>query len=101
MLRILTTLAAFAAIAAGDQPDAREIVRRSLKVDSANLEKARNYTMTQRTVEKTFDPKGNVKQTESRTREFLMIRGEPYARLVAKNDKPLSPDEQKKQEEKM
>lgn len=101
MSRALAALIAFAAIAGADPQDPREIVSRSLKVDSANLEKARNYTLTQRTVEKTFDGAGNVKQTESRTREFIMIHGEPYARLVAKNDKPLAPDEQKKQEEKL
>ncbi len=83
------------------QPNAQEIVKKSIQVDNLNAERARNYTMTQRTIERTLDSSGKVKDTETKTVDVLMIRGEPYRKLVAKNDKPLSPDDQRKEEEKM
>src|SRR5258708_15412971 len=83
------------------QPDAREIVRKSIQADNFNAERARNYSMTQRTIERTLDSSGKVKDTETKTVDVLMIHGEPYRKQIAKNDKPLSPDEQQKEEEKM
>src|SRR5260370_19558326 len=83
------------------QPDAREIVRKSIEADNFNAERARRCTMTQRTIERTLDSSGKVKDTETKTVDVMMIRGERYRKNIAKNDKPLSPDEQQKEEEKM
>src|SRR5260370_26650520 len=82
------------------QPDAREIVRKSIQADNFNAERARNYTMTQRTIEKTLDSSGKVKDTETKTVDGLMIHGEPYRKQIAKNNKPLSPQEEQSEEHK-
>ncbi|HEY6248902.1 MAG TPA: hypothetical protein VI685_03015 [Candidatus Angelobacter sp.] len=89
--------------AATDLPatnDPREIVRRSVEIDHRTMELARNYTCQQREVEKHLDSHGKVKSTESRTWDITVLYGEPYSRLIKKNDQPLSEKDEKKEEEK-
>lgn len=81
--------------------DAREIVRRSVEIDHHNFEKARNYTARQREVEKQLDKHGQVKSTEIKTFDITFLSGEPYSRLIEKDDKPLGEKEQKKEDAKM
>ena len=47
-----------------------------------------------------LDSNGKVKSSTVETHEILMLYGEPFERMVAKDDKPLSEKEQKKQDEK-
>ena len=89
--------------AAPDLPptnDPREIVRRSVEIDHRTMELARNYTCQQREVEKHLDSHGKVKSTEVKTWDITVLYGEPYSRLIKKNDQPLSEKEEKKEEEK-
>ena len=89
--------------AAPDLPptnDPREIIRRSLEIDHRTMELARNYTCQQREVEKRLDSHGKVKSTEVKTWDITVLYGEPYSRLIKKNDQPLNEKEEKKEEEK-
>lgn len=91
------------AAAAPDLPptnDPREIVRRSVEIDHRTMELARNYTCQQREVEKHLDSHGKVKSTEIKTWDITVLYGEPYSRLIKKNDQPLSEKDEKKEEEK-
>ena len=81
--------------------DPQEIVRRSVEIDHRMMERARNYTCQQREVEKHLDTHGNVKSTEIKTWDITMLYGEPYARLIKKNDQPLDEKEDKKEQEKV
>jgi hypothetical protein len=81
--------------------DPKEIVRRSVEIDHRNLELARHYTCQQREVEKRLGKNGEVKSTEIRTYDVNFYYGEEYSRLVQKGDKPLSAEEQKKEDEKL
>ncbi len=81
--------------------DARQIVRRSLDLDQKNLQAARNYTYLQRQVERQFDGSGNVKSETVRTWDVTLQEGSPYRRLVARNDQPLSADEQQAEQNKL
>ena len=81
--------------------DPREIVRRSIELDHRTLELARNYTCQQREVIDHLDKHGKVKSTEIKTFDINFYFGEEYARLTAENDKPLSPEAQKKEDEKL
>jgi hypothetical protein len=81
--------------------DAREIVRRSVELDQKNLEAARNYTYLERQLERQFDGAGKVKQQNLRTFDVTVAEGSPYRRLVARNDEPLSAEEQKHEQEKL
>ena len=81
--------------------DAKEIVRRSVEIDHHNFERARNYTCRRREVERELDKNGGVKSTHINTFEMMFLSGEPYSRLVQKDDHPLSEKDRKKEEEKM
>jgi hypothetical protein len=77
----------------------RELLRRAEEKDIQNDKRQRDYTYIEREEEHKLSSHGEVKKIESRTSEVLQIYGEPVERLTAKNDKPLSPDEAKKEEE--
>jgi hypothetical protein len=81
--------------------DPREIVRRSIEIDHRTLELARNYTCQNRQVIHHLDKQGQVKSTEIKTFDINFYFGEEYARLIQENDKPLSEDAQKKEDEKL
>jgi len=81
--------------------DPREIVRRSIEIDHRTLELARNYTCQNRQVIHYLDKHGQVKSTEIKTFDINFYFGEEYARLIQENDKPLSEDAQKKEDEKL
>jgi hypothetical protein len=81
--------------------DPREIVRRSVEIDNQNVEMARNYTFLQRQEVRVLDGSGKLKSTHTQTWDVTMLEGSPYQRLVARDDQPLSPSEQKKEEDKL
>ena len=81
--------------------DAREIVRRSVNVGDENLKAARNYTYRERSQQLTLDGSGRVTKTESETRDITVLEGSPYRRLIARDDKPLPPKDERKEEEKL
>ncbi|MBL8234210.1 MAG: hypothetical protein JNL98_37285 [Bryobacterales bacterium] len=91
-----TALACFAA-----DPDPVEIVRRSVNRDQTNWRLARNYTFIQRAEQRKLDKSGKVQSVESETEEVLFLYGQPYQRLIAVNDKPLSPEKERKEQEKL
>jgi len=79
----------------------RELLRRAEERDLENEKRERDYTYIERNEEHHLDGHGAVKKVESRTSEFLEIYGEPVERLTAKDDKPLSADEAKKEDDKI
>src|SRR4249919_1223721 len=81
--------------------DAREIVRRSVEIDQRNTQAARNYTYVQRQQEREIDSGGHVKKVESETHDVTLLEGSPYRRHIAHNDRPLTPREQAKEEDKL
>jgi len=79
----------------------RELLRRAGEKDMENDKRQRDYTYIEREERHHLDGHGGVKKIESRTSEVLEIYGEPAERLTAKDDKPLSPDEAKKEDDKL
>lgn len=79
----------------------RELLRRAEEKDIQNDKQQRDYTYIERQEEHTLNGHGEVKKTETRTSEVLEIYGEPVERLTAKNDKSLSADDVKKEDEKI
>jgi len=73
--------------------DATEIVRKSAQHDQINWDRAHNYTFQQRVQ----DRKSST--TEIKTYETIILYGQPFARLIAKNDKPLSEHDKQKEQE--
>lgn len=81
--------------------DAQEIVRKSVQLDQANWLRMKDYTWTARLIEKHLDSKSNVKSEDSRAWETIVLSGEPYRRMLERNGKPLSAEEQRKEQEKL
>jgi len=79
----------------------RELLRRAEENDVKNDKQARDYTYVEREERHHLDGHGGIKKVESRTSEILEISGEPVERLTAKDDKPLSPEEAKKEDDKI
>jgi hypothetical protein len=79
----------------------RELIRQSADNDLENDKKQRNYTYTERDVERRLDGKGQVKSTEMKTYEVMELYGEPVQKLVAKDDKTLSEKDARKEEERI
>jgi hypothetical protein len=66
------------------------------------LDKVReNYTFREVTQTDDLDSGGQVKKTETEESEIFFVNGHHIERLVKKNGKDLSPDEQKKEQEKV
>jgi hypothetical protein len=91
---IISTLLLFSAAFAGDDP--KEIVRKSVNLDSRNWDLSRNYTYRERTVMKLQSNAPEVK-----TFDVMILYGEQYRRLIQKDDKPLSSEAEKKEREKL
>ena len=92
------------------QPDAsgtvppeqiRALLLRAQDKDLQNDKQQRDYTYIERQEEHKLDARGNVAKTEIRTSEVLEIYGEQVEKLISKDDKPLSPREAEKEDEKI
>jgi hypothetical protein len=81
--------------------DATEIVRRSLEADDRTAELSRNYTYKRYEVKKHLGLHGEVKSSYTKTWDIINLYGEPYARLIQKNDLPLSEKDEKREEQKL
>jgi hypothetical protein len=83
----------------------RDLLRRAEEKDLENEKRLRDYTYIEREELHKLDGHGGkpakVKKIESRTWEILEIYGEPVARVTAKDDKTLSADEAKKEDDKI
>jgi len=83
------------------QEQIRELLKRSAEKDLENDKRLRNYTYIQRQETRRLDGHGQVKKVESETSEILQIYGEQVQRVIAKDDKPLSEKDAKKEDEKI
>ena len=81
--------------------DPVDIVRRATETDRRNLEIARSYTYLERQEQRELDSSGKVKKVESTTADVTLLEGSPFRRIVARDDKPLSAKEQRKEQERL
>jgi hypothetical protein len=81
--------------------DANEIIRRASDRDFTNFETRKNYTYQERTELRQYDGKGKLSKTEVETNEILILEGQPYEKLIARNDKPLSEKDAAKEQKKL
>jgi len=100
IMRIALALV-FIPVTTAQQPDARDIMRRSLAASEHNWKIARNYTFLQRTEERQMDSAGQVKSKQVKTHDVTLLEGSPYFRLTERDDHPLPPAEEKKEQEKL
>jgi hypothetical protein len=106
MLVVFLCLVAIAQCAYGLQDtlteaQIRDLIRNSADKDVENTKRKQDYTYIRRDEERKLDKKGKVKSSESRTYEIMILAGEHAEKLIAKDDKPLSDKEAKKEDEKI
>ena len=95
----LGILLASACVLAAEDP--REIVRRSTEQDRRSEKLAESYTFIERQEERSLDSHGRVERRVVKTYDVTLTEGSPYRRLVARDDKPLPPEEERKEREKL
>jgi hypothetical protein len=103
VLAVALLIGAFASmgLAQGAQPDAREIVKRSVELDQSNWQRMKDYTWIARQSDRLLDSKGQVKSQKIEEWETVVIYGEPHHHMLERNGKPLSAAEQSKEREKL
>jgi hypothetical protein len=77
------------------------MIRQVAEKDQENDKKERDYTYVERDEERTLDGKGHVKSTETKTYDVMELYGDQVQRLIAKDDKPLSDQDARKEEKKI
>jgi hypothetical protein len=80
---------------------AEEIVRKSVERDQSNWLHMRDYTWTILQSEKELNANGTLKSEQTEQWETVVLDGQPHHRHLAKNGQPLSPADQRKQQEKL
>jgi len=80
---------------------ALDIIKRSMDRDFDNFSHQRNYTYQEHEQDLQLDAKGSVTKTESETNEIMILGGRPYQKLIARDGKPLSENDARKEAEKM
>jgi hypothetical protein len=89
---VLCLLFAFSLSSAAPPYDARRIIQPSVQANAKDWKAAPQYAYFERDREE---------WGETKTYEELMILGSPYQRLFAVNGKPLSPERQRQEQEKL
>src|ERR1700680_350521 len=83
------------------QDQIRTLIRQAADKDIENDKKQREYTYIEREEEHRLDGKGQVKSSESKTHEIMVLYGEQVERLIARDDNPLSEKDAAKEEERI
>jgi hypothetical protein len=83
------------------QDQIRDLVRQVADKDIENDKKQRDYTYIEREEEHKLDGNGQIKSSETRTHEIMVLYGEQVERLIAKDDQPLSEKDAGKEEERI
>jgi hypothetical protein len=81
--------------------DAREIVRKSVDLDQTNYQRMRDYTWSARATERHFGSGGEVKSEQRSAWETVMLGGEPYRRMLERDNRQLTVSEQGKEQERL
>jgi len=90
----------FLTIAAWAQ-DPRELVRRSIAQDQLDWVRMKDYTWQASSVEHHLDSHGRIQSTTGERWETLILGGEPHRRILERDGKPLSPQEQAREQTKL
>jgi hypothetical protein len=100
-IRALVIWVAVISLYGAETPAAKDILRRSIKINEADWNTMPRYSYLERDITQKLDAKGHAKSETSKSFEAQMIEGSPYNKLVAVNGKPLSALDQRKEENKI
>jgi hypothetical protein len=100
ILAHLAAIGLFAGVGLHAQ-DPLEIVRRSVARDWTDYASVKDYTYRERIDFRRYGKDGKLSSSRTETHEILILGDRPYERLIARNDRPLSESESRKEEEKL
>ncbi len=81
--------------------DPIEIIRKSTERDSTNYERLKNYIYLERAETHEYGKDGTVNSSHSRVSEIMTLSGQTHRRLLARDDKALSPVEAHRERERL
>ena len=81
--------------------DAQEVVRRSIQLDQTNWLRMADYTWVARSRERHFDSHNHVTSEHQEAWETIILDGQPFRRTLERDGRPLPPEEQRKQQQKL
>jgi hypothetical protein len=81
--------------------DARDLVRRSIAQNQTDWLRMKDYTWQAQSVDKNFDSHGNLRSVKQEKWETLILDGQPHRRILERDNKPLSPQEQRVEQKKL
>jgi hypothetical protein len=81
--------------------DPLEIVRRSVERDWTDYASVKDYTYQERTEFRQYAKDGKLSGSRSETHEMLVLGQRPYERLIARDGRPLSENETRKEQAKL
>jgi hypothetical protein len=81
--------------------DPREIVRKSVELDQADWARMKDYTWIARETDRSLDSRAQVKSEKTDEWETVILYGEPHHRMLERDGKPLSADDQRKEQQKL
>jgi hypothetical protein len=90
-----------ASTASAVEPNANEIIRKSVAVNDADFQALPRYSRVETDVELKMDSSGRLKSRTQKTFQLTMIDGSPYEKLLAINGHPLPAADQQKEEQKL
>ena len=101
-ISLVLCFGAFPSICDGSSsPDAREIMQRSLAAVEKNSQAAHGYTFSSRVEKSEFDSGGRLKSKDIGSYDSVAIDGVIIQKLVAHNGRPLSSDEDRKENDRV
>ena len=81
--------------------DAREIIRKSVELDQVNWLRMKDYTWIATETTRSLDSKGKVKSVDTDQWETVVLFGEPHRRMLKHDNKALTEEEKRKEQEKL
>jgi len=94
-------LLAVMAPAALAQPNAIDLFLLSAQAEKANSEKISEYTYREYKVTQEIDKDGKETDRQTETWDVIGLEGSTYRKLILRNDQPLEPKEQKREDERL
>ena len=93
--------AVFAQTAQSDIPDVRQIVALSIAATQRHWRERVLYSYVERDENRRLDAAGHVKSEEVDVSRAILINGVQFERLVERNGRPLSAEDERKQQEQL
>jgi hypothetical protein len=100
-LALLGALPGSGALAQPPAPDAIELFLRSAQVEKTNSDKAQQYAYREYRVNQEIDKNGKESSRQTETWDVIGLEGSTYRKLIQRNDQPLKPKEQKREDERL